>query len=313
VSTSSQSKTDPLSKLVRVAKRAGSARAFAGVLAEETFVRAWSHEPVRAAIRPFIPVRHAGSWVFLVGCYNSGTTLLQHLLGSHPEIAGLPREGVRFTKVLSDLEANGHHMMWDDDYRSLREPTIEPAKAYERIVADWSIFWKRGARVFLDKSVSNTARIDWLRKTFPNARFIGIYRNGYCIAEGLHRRALPPAWYQDKTGSTRYPLEATGRQWVWANQDMIQSFKFDPNSMLVRFEDLIARPPEILADIFAFIGVEPGEIRYENRVLQVAGKNFDIRDPNPASLARLTDVDMAALDPVIGPMMRQLGYDGQGQ
>lgn len=301
---------DPLSRLSRFVKRAGAPGSVASALAEEAFVRAWSHENVRSIVRPFVPVRHPEKWVFLVGCYNSGTTLLQHLLGCHTEIAGLPREGVRFTEVLSNLETNGHHMMWDDEYRSLRTPDMETRRAYERIAADWSVFWKRGARIFLDKSVANTARIDWLRSAFPNAKFIGIHRNGYCIAEGLHRRAVPPAWYREKTGSPRYPLEATGRQWVWANQDMLEAFGSDPNCSLVRFEDLIAKPEETLRAIFSFMGVDPGEIHYDGNTVRLAGKSFDIRDPNPSSLARLSDDDVEILKPIIGPMMRQIGYGG---
>lgn len=301
-------KSDPLSRLSRFIARAGSPGAAVGAFAEEAFVRAWSREPIRAIVRPFIPVRHPETWVFLVGCYNSGTTLLQHILSAQPQIAGMPREGVRFTNVLSNLEANNHHMMWDENYRSLIAPDMDATKAYQRIAADWSIFWKRGARVFLDKSVANTARVDWLRKAFPNARFIGIHRNGYCIAEGLHRRAVPPVWYRHKTGVAYYPLEATGRQWVWANQDMLAAFGSELDCMTVRFEDLVARPVDVLTGIFKFLELEPGEISYTGGRLQTGGQTFKIQDPNPASLARLTEVDKATLLPVISPMMHQLGY-----
>jgi Sulfotransferase family len=301
-------RNDLFSRLFRFAERAGSPQKFVAGLVEEGFVRAWSHERVRAIARPLIPTRYPEKWVFLVGCYNSGTTLLQNLLGSHPQIASLPREGVRFTSVLSNLEVNDHHMMWDDGYDSLRAPTIDNSQAFHRIAADWSIFWKRGASIFLDKSVANTARVSWLREVFPEARFVGIHRNGYCIAEGLHRRAQPPKWYREKYGSDRYRLEDTGRQWLWANSDMIDAFGTDPNCKLIRFEELIERPVDVLESIFSFINVAPGAMRVDGRNLSLAGRSFDIRDPNPSSLARLSESEMDRLDAIIGPMMDRLGY-----
>ncbi len=39
-------------------------------------------------------------WVFIIGCYNSGTTLLNEILASHPKISGLPDEGVMLTDQL---------------------------------------------------------------------------------------------------------------------------------------------------------------------------------------------------------------------
>ena len=48
------------------------------------------HRETRIALTP---VPRNKTWVFLVGCYNSGTTLLAELLGQHPSISTLPTEG----------------------------------------------------------------------------------------------------------------------------------------------------------------------------------------------------------------------------
>lgn len=37
-------------------------------------------------------------WVFIVGCYNSGTTLLNQILSCHPDILTLPDEGAFLTR-----------------------------------------------------------------------------------------------------------------------------------------------------------------------------------------------------------------------
>ena len=52
-------------------------------------------------------------WVFVVGCYNSGTTLLANLLEAHPAINGLAREGVELTDALRRPELAGWpRMCW---------------------------------------------------------------------------------------------------------------------------------------------------------------------------------------------------------
>lgn len=307
--TGSRPSTHPLARLQRFAKRAGSPSAFLTNAWEEAFVRAWSVEATRRMIGPLLPVRLPGKWLFLVGCYNSGTTLLQKVMSSHPAISGLPREGVRFTATLSNLEENGHHMIWDEEYRAHAEPELADAEAYRRITRDWNIFWRSGADIFLDKSVANTARIGWLDRVFPDASFIGIHRNGYCVAEGLHRRAQPPQWLQAKTGSVNYPLEQIAWQWVTANREMLDGFEQAGRAMMIRFEDLVEDPVRVFESVFGFAGVDTGVIESGQNGIVIGGRHFAVHDPNPASLARLTLRQKDELRPLIGPMMDRLGYD----
>ena len=58
----------------------------------------------RSFLSKFYRPREPKKWLFLVGCYNSGTTLLRDILNEHPEIKGLPLEGVRLTGAFEDLE-----------------------------------------------------------------------------------------------------------------------------------------------------------------------------------------------------------------
>ena len=51
-------------------------------------------------------------WVFIVGCYNSGTTLLAEIFEKHPQLAVLPDEGVMLTDQLPRPEDYGWRRMW---------------------------------------------------------------------------------------------------------------------------------------------------------------------------------------------------------
>ena len=49
-----------------------------------------THRELRITLaRPANPEK----WLFVVGCYNSGTTLIADALADHPQIAALPDEG----------------------------------------------------------------------------------------------------------------------------------------------------------------------------------------------------------------------------
>lgn len=279
------------------------------MLAEELLVRTWSNSTIRHASSVFVRNYHPEKWVFLVGCFNSGTTILQKILSSHPDISGLPREGVRFTDVLSDLEVNGHHMIWDDDFHDYLIPAISDEVALHAIKKDWGLFWKAGTRVFLDKSVANTARIDWLNRVFPNAYFIGIHRNGYCVTEGLRRRANPPRWYQERLDSPHYSYETIANQWALANELMLNSFENMPNSLIIRFEDLVANPLQATTSCIEFLQLESDSLSQSENTLSINGTRFDIRNPNLESLARLDQRGRLRSKPILENMMHRLGYN----
>jgi len=299
---------DLISRWRRFASRSGSSRELTLSLLEELVVHAWSHEPIRMLGRPILRSNKPENWIFLVGCYNSGTTLLQKILGAHPGIAALPREGVRFTSVLSDLETRGHHMMWDEGYADIAEPEMTSEVAVKKIHRDWSLFIPREISYVLDKSVANTARIQWLSAAFPNARFIGIHRDGRCVAEGLRRRAQPPEWLRNQTGSDRYPIMMTAAQWRIANECLIDQIANVQHSMLVRFEDLVADPLITVREILAFLDLSDEAVSSNSDGLVVASKRFAVRDPNPTSLKRLSKSDLTTIEQEAGDMMRHFGY-----
>jgi len=244
-----------------------------------------------------------------VGCFNSGTTLLQNILNCHPEISGMPREGVRFTDVLSDLEENGHHMIWDSDYHKYLVPLFDDGDAYEAIKKDWGLFWQQKSKIFLDKSIANTARISWLNRVFPNAYFIGIHRNGYCVTEGLRRRARPPEWYQERFSAQRYSYETIANQWVLSNELIQNDFLNMPNALSISFESLVENPLRVSESCFNFLELEANNISYLGDTLHVSGKQFVIKDPNPLSLKRLDKCGRVVAKPLLEKMMIQLGYD----
>lgn len=270
--------------------------------------RLYEREPVRACVRIFFPTKTPDLWVFPVGCYNSGTTIIQELLAAHPGISTLPKEGVRFTAMLPAPEDKGWTRMWIrcTEYMDIGSE-IEPKRA-ERIQKDWAPWLDRSCRAFMDKSISNVTRIPWLERNFNNAHFIGIVRDGYCVAEGIRRKARPRGEAARQTG-TVYPIEMAGEQWVAANERLLAAANNVKRFMLIKYEDLVADPVGTLGKTWEFIGLALPHMEPLPDGLIIDQNAHHIEQNNNAqSHARLSDDDIRRLTPVIRDMQKRLGY-----
>ena len=126
---------------------------------QDLLVRGWMRPGIRKAARPILRPREPRRWVFVAGCYNSGTTILREILGAHPDIATLPREGVRMTDAFPDVERQGWRRMWHRNAASTVLDGHDPARVADRAKRDWSPWWTRGADIFLEKSIVHGSRM----------------------------------------------------------------------------------------------------------------------------------------------------------
>ena len=128
-------------------------------------------------------------WIFVVGCYNSGTTLLSKILEQHPKIAGLPDEGQFLTDHLVTPAAVGIPRLWVEKEEIFRFDPNEKRDIVQKIKTDWlGNITKPFAEYILEKSPPNTGRMLWLQENFPNSFFIHIVRNGYAAALGIEKK-----------------------------------------------------------------------------------------------------------------------------
>lgn len=274
-------------------------------------LRLYEHAPVRRTVGRLAAHRQPDRWAFIMGCYNSGTTLLWDLLGAHPEIGRLPKEGVQLTPELTRPEDHGWTRMWVrcEEHVSLpAEPDPEKARRLQR---DWAPWWPRGARVYIEKSIANVPRMRWFDRNFPGARFIGITRNGFCAAEGIQRRAAPRGAARQSYGAERYSIDMAGQQWVTANERMLEHAESVGSFKLTSYEALMARPEEVLGELFTYLGCDPAAAEMHTDAdgrFHLGGRVFDLRNRNESSLARLSEAEKATLRPVLKPTMEKLGY-----
>ena len=282
-------------------------------LVSKVFFGTWIRFKLWRFFRLFSPGRQPKSWVFMGGCYNSGTTILREIIGAHPEISSLPREGVVLTDAFPDLEQNGWTRMWHRNAELADLHDKSPEGIAKVAKSDWSLWWRRGAGVFLEKSIVHCAWMPFLQQSFDNPRFISVVRNGYCVCEGIRRRARPTGLARQTVQSDVYPIDMVGQQWVHANEIIQKDKAGIENYLEIRYENLVDEPLRTLREIFRFIGVD-SEVVTETDTGQICigGHSFDISNQNVASLGRLSESDRAELQNIIGPMMKRLGYDPSG-
>jgi len=248
------------------------------------------------------PVPKNKKWVFLVGCYNSGTTLLSELLGQHPEISALPTEGHFITdQFVKDYDI-GLPRMWveREDLFCLNENDTGPDPI--RIKKEWGMRLDLNKPVLLEKSPPNSAKTRWLQKNFENTYFIGIVRNGYAVAEGISRKADP------KHLINSWPVEKSAFQWARSNEILRQDSKHLERFLWVNYEDLAENTVGTLTQITDFIGIDPFKQFSSDQQWSIHEREEKIRNMNPESIAKLSPEQISTINQVAGDMLDKFSY-----
>lgn len=248
------------------------------------------------------PVPRNKTWVFLVGCYNSGTTLAAELLGQHPAIAALPTEGHFITdQFVTDFEI-GLPRMWVDREDLFRFDEHDERPDPTRVKKEWAMRLDTRKPVLLEKSPPNSGRTRWLQRHFENAHFIGIVRNGYAVAEGIARKAEPQHL---KDG---WPIEKAAHQWMRSNEILLQDAKHLQRFQWITYEDLTEDTAATLERITRFIGLQNFDSFDSARSWKIHERDEEIRNMNQDSIGRLSPRQVARIQDVAGSMLAHFNY-----
>jgi tetratricopeptide (TPR) repeat protein len=148
----------------------------------------WREAPLIQA-RPDDPKAH----VFLVGFPRSGTTLLENVLASHPQVVALEEKDCL-------ARAADVYLASDDGLEQLA--SISSGEAARERDAYWSTVRSFGVepsgRVFIDKLPLASVQLPLIAKLFPNARILFARRDPRDVVLSCFRRrfAMNSAMYQ---------------------------------------------------------------------------------------------------------------------
>jgi len=168
--------------------------------------------------------------------------------------------------------------------------------------------------------LTGPGRIYYLLSIFPDARFVHVIRDGRAAVESL----LRVAFWREK-GGLDAPFWANGLEtaaiddWVASGKDpvilashewrkIVQTTREEAHGLgrnqytEVKYEDFVGSPRDEIDRLSAWAGLAgPGDVRFET-------PGAGIVDMNRKYLEVFSDVQIDAMDRVMGPMLGQLGY-----
>ena len=207
---------------------------------------------------------------FIVGCPRSGTTMLQQALNRHSRIAIPPETKLFFSFFGHSRDCQTQHLE-----RLEADLKIELPRLATRIgtVADSRAFYELMARRYVErltgkdivyfgeKTPEHTGHIHRIRRLFPQAKILVLYRDGRDVA--LSMTKMP--WASPN-------LYVNFLVWLYYLRHVQKARRTSAKSMyFLRYEDVVANPEKVLGNLLTFLGLP-----YESAVVRGWGNREGI-------------------------------------
>lgn len=246
--------------------------------------------------------------VFLLGFPRSGTTLLEQVLASHPEVEALEeRETLQAAQRAFLAEPAGLARL-----ATASEAELEPLRA-----AYWARVRAEGAepagKVFVDKHPLNTFRLPLILKLFPDAKILFARRDPRDVVLSAYRRRFA------MSGSAYQLLTLPGTAGYYdAAMRIAEALEpaMGPRTKVVRHESLVEDFDATVREVCDFLGLP-----WTDAMRDFAGKGRDraVATPSGVQLARGLSAEgvgawrryRAQLEPVLPtltPWIAKFGY-----
>jgi len=221
-----------------------------------------------------MPAANAIQPVFLLSLPRSGSTLLQRILASHEAIHTTAEPWI-LLPLLSPLTdtrtyaeygyqdySNAIHDLWAELPHGQNSYLQHIRKLATNIYHDLS---PEKTRYFLDKTPRYALIVSELLSTFPNARFICLWRNPLAIAGSMLRTWCNEKWKLYQFEVDLYEGLGNLLKAAQTHADRIHT---------IRYEDLVASPANRIGDLCDFLTIPRAEsmLRVFNDVSFRGGK-----------------------------------------
>lgn len=287
--------------------------------------------------------------IWIVGSSRSGSTWLLDMLGAHREVVPIddPHLGHHLSvwrpislawatstrdpelKTLAEVKAHQDDYFFSDRYRDAWAPALRDL-VLRRFAAQASdLANERGvdAPLIAVKDPGASGVADLIGELFPRSRLLFLLRDGRDVVDSWLDAYRKDSWGM-KEGT--YSLDPDGRVdfvrwqasvWLYRTEAVQRAFELhDPGRrVMARYEELRADPRRTLARICLKLGVPTSS----ERLAEIADRfSFDgvpesrrgpgqrVRQAVPGGWREsLTPAEREAMLDVIGPKLRELGYE----
>jgi hypothetical protein len=251
--------------------------------------------------------------IFVLGCCNSGTTILGRAIQSHNDVNGPEDEGPLTPGWPKELT----HFLCPHTFRVWAHPIFSKGKEYfpgdnlayyltelteknsSQVKSFYSQFIDNKERIS-DHSPQLVLRARALQGIFPDAYFVIIVRNGYAVSEGIKRKRFYDPDRPHMSGfETR--IEDAAVQWREANRILLSYIDHKQLSkvMTVQYENLINNTKDVLIGVLKFCNLKPINYYFPKF----------ITNNNEKQIARLSAYEIDTITKVAQPMLTHFGYD----
>lgn len=157
---------------------------------ENVLIRSWKNKlkkysQVKSILSIFLTSRKfTKSNLFITGVPRSGTTLLKNIITTHPNFGSCSYEGTSLLSPPRDIEGWSRDEISNSKFKSILEKEDNIVDIYEN-VAKYILRDVEG-KIFVDKIWPSKIRTYYVRKKFPNYKWIHIVRDpkdSYCSAK----------------------------------------------------------------------------------------------------------------------------------
>ncbi|MFG6096591.1 sulfotransferase [Leptothoe sp. ISB3NOV94-8A] len=222
---------------------------------------------------------YTASPIFIVGCARSGTTLLQSLLASHPDIASFPESkffvdlvwmpeersrryalGLVSKEMRNTMESFLHEVGHPELTHKLpRLPLIQAyVRSFKEIMGELTHLQKKS--IWLEKTPEHLHRLKYIEHYMPEAKVIHIVRSGMDVIASIYDLAQrhPNHW-----GRTFKTLDNCIQRWT---EDIAITHQYldKPNHTLIHYEQMVSHPTDEVKRLCNFIGVPFDDHMLEN-------------------------------------------------
>jgi hypothetical protein len=230
--------------------------------------------------------------IFIFSLPRSGSTLLQRVLAAHPHIATASEPWIllpfvyatRRQGIYTDYEQRLSVGALEDFFKAMpggKSAYLTELKAFCLELYDRAS--PEGSHYFLDKTPRYHLIVDEIIQTFPEAKFIFLWRNPLAVAGSLLETFAHSKW-----NLHYYKVD------LYKGLDNLirAAARYKDQAFTVRYEDFVQQPDHHARAIFKYLDID-----YETTILQKFSQvNLEGKRGDPTGVKKYKSISSASLD-----------------